>query len=77
MIMIMAKNAKVILYDMDRQYDDLIASKCDYALGAGRYKNEDVQKKDKQDTDRRSERCRQVSYVFCQRKRDSSMRVVS
>ncbi len=50
----MAKNAKVILYDMDRQYDDLIASKCDYALGAGRYKNEDVQKKDKQDTDRRS-----------------------
>ena len=34
----MAKNTKVILYDLDRQYDDLIASKCDHALAAdGKY----------------------------------------
>ena len=28
----MTKNTKVIIYDLERQYDDLIASKCDHAL---------------------------------------------
>ena len=34
--MTIAKNTKVILYDLDRQYDDLIASKRDHALAAYR-----------------------------------------
>ena len=34
----MTKNTKVIIYDLERQYDDLIASKCDHALAAdGKY----------------------------------------
>lgn len=34
----MTKNTKVIIYDLERQYDDLIASKCDHALPAdGKY----------------------------------------
>ena len=30
----MKKNSKVILYDLDSQYDDMLASRCDYALAA-------------------------------------------